>query len=280
MTNSIARLSFARIAGFLAAPPGGDALRHSRILLASPFGVRARLDAFHVSIQHSPLASFTHSAQRLLLDARTFQDRLSTSEAHTIDQHLRDYRAALEAGVDALTTEVQQARRQQLAVMRAQADVNALLDHTFTHLVTMRALLDEHARLAQQSNAPPSVAWVHIPSIVDETIEQVKAFCVEKNGACPEIVFATPPPTDEQHTHSLLGRAADVHFILVELLKNSCTAVLNRYGVLKAYQAPPITVNVGADRDELVLRVSDQGACNCRWYFRFFFLLLRKYYLS
>jgi hypothetical protein len=45
----------------------------------------------------------------------------------------------------------------------------------------------------------------------------------------------------------------------MELLKNSIRAVLDRFGVLNVWRAPPIDILVAADHNQLVVRVSDQG---------------------
>ena len=46
---------------------------------------------------------------------------------------------------------------------------------------------------------------------------------------------------------------------IMELLKNSIRAVLDRFGVLNVWRAPPIDILVAADHTHLVVRVSDQG---------------------
>jgi signal transduction histidine kinase len=151
-------------------------------------------------------------------------------------------------------------------------------------------LLDEHLHKVDRTD--PQIKWFDALKLAEDSVEQIKAFSVEKNGAipfflshfcimfqftvehpgaCPDIEIRSAIPastsastqtSDSAHKlQQLLGHPAHLHFMLIELLKNSCRAVLDRFGVLQAHSAPPIVLTVAANQSELVIRVSDQGMC-------------------
>ena len=61
--------------------------------------------------------------------------------------------------------------------------------------------------------------------------------------------------------------AAHIHFVLMELLKNSMKAVIDRYGVLQLHDAPPIAITLSASAPSapspagpfVGIRVTDTG---------------------
>jgi hypothetical protein len=110
-------------------------------------------------------------------------------------------RTATELAVDALSADLQGSRRQHGVFPIAQHEVNALLDQCFLQRVVLRLLLDQHAALIADSNvnessttgdvaSAPIVDWVPVVPLIQDTVEQVKAFSIEKNGALGRLVFA------------------------------------------------------------------------------------------
>jgi hypothetical protein len=104
-------------------------------------------------------------------------------------------RAAAELAVDTLSADLQKSRRQHGTFPIAQHEVNALLDQCFLQRVVLRLLLDQHAALAADSNrdesdlnlrgvaCAPIVDWVPVIPLIQDTVEEVKSFSIEKNGA-------------------------------------------------------------------------------------------------
>lgn len=103
------------------------------------------------------------------------------------DAALADLRAAAELAVDTLSADLQNSRRQHGTFPIAQHEVNVLLDQCFLQRVVLRLLLDQHAALVADSNRDesvraPIVDWMPVIPLIQDTVEQVKAFSVEKNG--------------------------------------------------------------------------------------------------
>jgi hypothetical protein len=80
---------------------------------------------------------------------------------------------------------------------------------------------------------------------------------VEKNGEAPEVSVAGPLSKKGAADESLLIEG-HLHFMLMELLKNSMSATLEHWGK-DIIDAPPIEVRISAKGNELGIRVSDPG---------------------
>lgn len=80
---------------------------------------------------------------------------------------------------------------------------------------------------------------------------------VEKHGEAPEVSVVGPLTRKGAAEESLLIEG-HLHFILMELLKNSMRATLEHWGK-DSIDAPPIEVRVSAKGSELGIRVSDTG---------------------
>lgn len=109
--------------------------------------------------------------------------------------------------------------------------------------------------------------------LIQDTMEHARALCVEKYGVAPEMELW--PDMDEatvdasETTNTSVSAIDDlltfvpshVHFILMELLKNSMESMIGRYTELEVDFAPPIRVSWGVDRARqfAVVALHDQG---------------------
>lgn len=78
-----------------------------------------------------------------------------------------------------------------------------------------------------------------VVELLEHTVEDCRAFCVEKNGSAPEVVVEGEPGL------RVLTVPPYVKFIAVELLKNAMQALLDRYGAWDVDEAAPVVVRVG-----------------------------------
>jgi signal transduction histidine kinase len=121
---------------------------------------------------------------------------------------------------------------------------------------------DQHDGLAslQSSSSVSTDARVSIINdrcdvrqLAQDTAEDCRAFCVEKNGEAPEVRVHCATSA-----HALVVDG-HVHFILMELLKNAMKAMMDEYPGASLLDAPPIHVTVSAQGGELGVRISDTG---------------------
>jgi hypothetical protein len=81
------------------------------------------------------------------------------------------------------------------------------------------------------------VSRMAVLPLLHSTLPQARALCVDKHGLAPDIRVDCHP-TDL----SLVAVESHVHFVLMELTKNALRSVIDRYGVLRVDEAPPIVV--------------------------------------
>ena len=87
------------------------------------------------------------------------------------------------------------------------------------------------------------------------TAEDCRAFCVEKNGEAPEVRVSCCTGTGAR----ALVVEGHLHFMIMELLKNSMKAMMDQYPGARLLDAPPIEVLVSVQGGEVGVRVSDTG---------------------
>jgi len=103
-------------------------------------------------------------------------------------------------------------------------------------------------------------AGVSLAALARAGAEDVRAFCVEKFGAAPEVlVDAGGGGGGGGGERTLVGVPALLRFALAELLKNSLRATLARFSPAGADDAPPVRVRLRADARLLHLEVEDSG---------------------
>jgi signal transduction histidine kinase len=97
--------------------------------------------------------------------------------------------------------------------------------------------------------------------LIQDAIGAARAHCIEKYGGAPNVV--TAPDVDSLGMPSFLHVPHHLHFILVELLKNSFSATIkHHHTALRSTEhegLPPVEVRVSRNKTEVGIRVSDQG---------------------
>ncbi len=153
------------------------------------------------------------------------------------------------------------------------------LDDCFTFLLSARLLfahynhLRESLATAKDGNSPPpaksSTPSPPLPTSISqrfnlthvlcEAIEDAKGFSIEKHGLAPRIRvryslypnFQTNLP---KHV-PFIGPPAYIHFIMMELLKNATTALIDRHQAINLdTRAPPIVVDVAESERNVLIR--------------------------
>lgn len=88
---------------------------------------------------------------------------------------------------------------------------------------------------------------INLATDVRRVHNNVSALAREKFGVCPELRIIG--------SHNILGNPSLIEYTLVEILKNSIKAVVDRYGALQVDDAEPIIVNISNG----ALRITDAG---------------------
>ena len=207
-------------------------------------------------------------------------DEMETA-VRTLTHELRDVMGAAMRGTEEVGPEGEADK------LRLQNEVNTLLDVTHSILIEMRLHLTHyqyaHSLYTQQPHEAdaadyPLVARCGLRAIAEHTADMARGMCVEKHGDAPHvavtvdgaIVTADSGSTDgsESADVEVVAVAAHVHFMLMELLKNSMKAVIDRYGVLQLHDAPPITIALSSSSPSVSpapagpfvgIRVTDTG---------------------
>jgi len=104
----------------------------------------------------------------------------------------------------------------------------------------------------------PVVGRHSIKHIVQTAIEDSQALAVEKFGAAPSATLLNGS-NDIDNDFECVCVDAQVHYILLELLKNSYRAMIGRYGVLDIQDVKGVEVSISSSQDEVGVVVSDHG---------------------
>jgi len=146
--------------------------------------------------------------------------------------------------------------------------LHEFLDDTVATLVSLRSLRShhqhvlnallqheqgEHAR--QPRVASSSLIRKHtLADIVEAAISHCTAVAKQKYGVCPPIKLE-----ELEEGIDCLCAAGHVQYIVIELLKNSIRAIVDKFGVLDVDDAPPIVVTVSGNAAEVGLSIRDEG---------------------
>lgn len=120
--------------------------------------------------------------------------------------------------------------------------------HALTCVGTLAAQLE-----AFNGSAPAPAGWYDLGALAEAAAEDVLALCVEKYGVRPPLEVSRAAPA------RCLVDGGLATYALLEVLKNACTAVVERVGALDVDDAPPIRVAVSASRRYAGVRVDDAG---------------------
>ena len=137
-----------------------------------------------------------------------------------------------------------------------QEDTNAFLDRFYLDRIGIRVLIGQYLALRQ----PPVKNYVGIIcsqtspyEIVKRAIDDAAFMCSRKYGDAPEVIMSGRLDLTFPYVPTHL------HYILLELLKNSMRATVEWHGIDEDY--PPIKVIIadGDENEDVVIKVSDEG---------------------
>eukprot|EP00574_Skeletonema_japonicum_P005629 CAMPEP_0201728174 /NCGR_PEP_ID=MMETSP0593-20130828/14982_1 /ASSEMBLY_ACC=CAM_ASM_000672 /TAXON_ID=267983 /ORGANISM="Skeletonema japonicum, Strain CCMP2506" /LENGTH=479 /DNA_ID=CAMNT_0048220199 /DNA_START=149 /DNA_END=1589 /DNA_ORIENTATION=- len=133
---------------------------------------------------------------------------------------------------------------------------HAFLDRFYISRIGIRVLIGQYLSLRQ----PPVENYVGIIcsktspyEIVKRAIDDAAFMCTRKYGDAPEVIITGRLDMTFPYVPTHL------HYIMLELLKNSMRATVEYHGVDADY--PPIKVVIadGSDNEDVIIKVSDEG---------------------
>mmetsp|Transcript_20874 Transcript_20874/g.29464 ORF Transcript_20874/g.29464 Transcript_20874/m.29464 type:complete len:427 (+) Transcript_20874:172-1452(+) len=135
-------------------------------------------------------------------------------------------------------------------------DCHDFLDRFYTSRIGIRVLAGQYIALRQEPlpNYVGMICQNTSPyEIVRHAAEDASMICCSKYGDSPEVIVSGRLDLTFPYIPTHL------HYILLELLKNAMRATVDRHGV--GFRCPPVTVVIadGADNEDVVIKVSDEG---------------------
>lgn len=133
---------------------------------------------------------------------------------------------------------------------------HAFLDRFYISRIGIRVLIGQYLSLRQ----PPVESYVGIIcsktspyEIVKRAIDDAAFMCTRKYGDAPEVIITGRLDMTFPYVPTHL------HYIMLELLKNSMRATVEAHGIDADY--PPIKVVIadGSDNEDVIIKVSDEG---------------------
>ena len=156
---------------------------------------------------------------------------------------------------DATTTSSSSSQREAIE-FELMEGTHAFLDRFYISRIGMRVLIGQYLSLRQ----PPVENYVGIIcgrtspyEIVKRAIDDAAFMCTRKYGDAPEVIITGRLDMTFPYVPTHL------HYIMLELLKNSMRATVEYHGVDADY--PPIKVVIadGSDNEDVIIKVSDEG---------------------
>lgn len=135
-------------------------------------------------------------------------------------------------------------------------ETHNFLDRFYLYRIGMRVLIGQYLALRQ----PPVENYIGIVcshtspyEIVKRAIDDAAFMCTRKYGDAPEVIMSGRLDLTFPYVPTHL------HYIMLELLKNSMRATVEWHGVDAEF--PPIKVIIadGNDNEDVVIKVSDEG---------------------
>lgn len=150
----------------------------------------------------------------------------------------------------------QQQQQREAIEFELMESTHAFLDRFYISRIGMRVLIGQYLSLRQ----PPVENYVGIIcgrtspyEIVKRAIDDAAFMCTRKYGDAPEVIITGRLDMTFPYVPTHL------HYIMLELLKNSMRATVEYHGVDADY--PPIKVVIadGSDNEDVIIKVSDEG---------------------
>mmetsp|Transcript_27421 Transcript_27421/g.45994 ORF Transcript_27421/g.45994 Transcript_27421/m.45994 type:complete len:397 (-) Transcript_27421:800-1990(-) len=135
-------------------------------------------------------------------------------------------------------------------------DVQKRIDEFYFIRIGIRLLADQYLELCKPRTDPNMIGLVDLQAspyeIAKEAIADAEYMCRRAHGDAPEVIVLGRKDLHFPYVSSHL------HYMLVELLKNSMRAVVETHGI---DDMPPIKVVIadGEENEDVVIKVSDEG---------------------
>jgi len=91
--------------------------------------------------------------------------------------------------------------------------------------------------------------------VLQDAIHDLGAFSTEKYGLSPNIKLFHK----QQNSTMIIGCPSFVYFVVMEVLKNSTTAMVNKYGLMELNLCPGIEIRVSENDYQVHVRILDQA---------------------
>jgi pyruvate dehydrogenase kinase 2/3/4 len=135
--------------------------------------------------------------------------------------------------------------------------LHGFLDRFYVARIGIRVLIGQYLALRQ----PPIPHYVGIIcdntspyDVVSQAIEDASFMCTRKYGEAPDVIISGKRDLSFPYVPTHL------HYILLELLKNSMRATMDWHGVdADSYPAIKVVIADGKENEDVVIKVSDEG---------------------
>ena len=163
---------------------------------------------------------------------------------------------------------------------RYMQNIQYFLDRFYTSRISSRMLINQHTALFAELENVNSVKSLRldgsgassmfgsidtkceIAPIIESAYEAARDLCEYHYMTAPELDFrpvnAVPGDDSPPEKLSFVYVPSHLHHIMFELIKNSMRATIERHGDHTVY-LPPIKIRAIKGREDLTIRVSDQG---------------------
>lgn len=133
--------------------------------------------------------------------------------------------------------------------------INSCLDRFFTARIGFRLLITQHL---QTLNSGPGYRGVikgecSCLDVAQSAAEDAQFLCQQDLGMAPEITFHGQ--LDSTFTYV----PGHIHYMLFEVLKNACRAVVVTHSNCDEDQLPPVKVVIAKGDEDITIKVADEG---------------------
>ena len=135
-------------------------------------------------------------------------------------------------------------------------NMHEFLDKFYMSRIGIRVLIGQYLSLRQ----PPMHNYIGMvcsetspASVVQQAIDDASYMCERKYGDSPKVVVhgASDLTFSYVPTH--------IHYIMLELLKNSMRATVEWHGIDEDYPPIKVIISDGEENEDVVIKVSDEG---------------------
>lgn len=135
-------------------------------------------------------------------------------------------------------------------------DTHAFLDRFYISRIGIRVLIGQYLSLRQQpvENYIGLICLKTSPyEVVKRAIDDAAFMCTRKYGDAPEVIITGRLDLTFPYVPTHL------HYIMLELLKNSMRATVDWHGVDADYPTIKVVIADGNENEDVVIKVSDEG---------------------